>query len=235
MPMIEVITPMARTNSGNITPTMAPLVEPANAAPPRMIEATRVTSYDSNRSAAIPAQSPTLSPTLSAMVAAFRGSSSGMFFSTFPTRSAPTSAAFVKMPPPTRMNMASSAPPKPNPTSTDAASFLKIIRMTVAPSRPRPTVNIPATPPVRKAMVSARRSPVSRAALATRTFPRTASHMPANPVTAEKPAPMMKASERPARMERSEWVASSGTGRMKKMPTVRSAKNRPTVRNCRLR
>jgi hypothetical protein len=95
MPKTEVSTPMARTKSGNITPTMAPFGEPAKAAAPRMIAATNVTSYDSNRSAAIPAQSPTLSPTLSAMVAAFRGSSSGMFCSTFPTRSAPTSAAFV--------------------------------------------------------------------------------------------------------------------------------------------
>ena len=51
--------------------------------------------YDSYRSAPIPATSPTLSPTLSAMVAGFRGSSSGMPASTLPTKSAPTSAAFV--------------------------------------------------------------------------------------------------------------------------------------------
>ena len=83
-----------------------------------------MTSQDSNRSAAMPAQSPTLSPTLSAIVAALRGSSSGIPCSTLPTRSAPTSAAFVKMPPPTRMNIASSAPPKPKPTSTPVASCL---------------------------------------------------------------------------------------------------------------
>ena len=70
----------------------------------------------------MPAQSPTLSPTLSAIVAAFRGSSSGMFCSTLPTRSAPTSAAFVKMPPPTRINIASSAAPKPKPSNTLGAS-----------------------------------------------------------------------------------------------------------------
>ena len=40
----------------------------------------------------MPAQSPTLSPTLSAIVAGLRGSSSGIPASTFPTRSAPTSA-----------------------------------------------------------------------------------------------------------------------------------------------
>src|SRR5436305_9295868 len=50
----------------------------------------------------MPAQSPTLSPTLSAMVAGLRGSSSGIPASTLPTRSAPTSAPLVKMPPPRR-------------------------------------------------------------------------------------------------------------------------------------
>src|SRR6476659_1384364 len=50
----------------------------------------------------MPAQSPTLSPTLSAMVAGLRGSSSGMPASTLPTRSPPTSAPLVKMPPPSR-------------------------------------------------------------------------------------------------------------------------------------
>ena len=74
----------------------------------------------------MPAQSPTLSPTLSAMVAALRGSSSGMPASTLPTRSAPTSAALVKMPPPTRMNRASSEAPKPKPTSTEVAVFWKM-------------------------------------------------------------------------------------------------------------
>src|SRR6266567_882082 len=50
----------------------------------------------------MPAQSPTLSPTLSAMVAGLRGSSSGIPASTLPTRSPPTSAPLVKMPPPRR-------------------------------------------------------------------------------------------------------------------------------------
>ena len=103
----------------------------------------------------MPAQSPTLSPTLSAMVAGLRGSSSGMPASTLPTRSAPTSAALVKMPPPTRRNSASSEPPKPNPMRIADAVFWKIMMMIVAPSRPRPTVNMPATPPVRNATLSA--------------------------------------------------------------------------------
>ncbi len=99
----------------------------------------------------MPAQSPTLSPTLSAMVAGLRGSSSGMPASTLPTRSAPTSAALVKMPPPTRRNRARSEPPKPKPMRMAELVFWKIMMITVAPSRPRPTVNMPATPPVRNA------------------------------------------------------------------------------------
>src|SRR5690606_22062211 len=43
---------------------------------------------------------------VSAMVAGLRGSSSGIPASTFPTRSAPTSAALVKIPPPTRAKRA---------------------------------------------------------------------------------------------------------------------------------
>ncbi len=97
----------------------------------------------------MPAQSPTLSPTLSAMVAALRGSSSGMPASTLPTRSAPTSAALVKMPPPTRMNRASSEAPKAKPMSTEVAVFWKMSTMTVAPSRPRPTQSRPVMAPVR--------------------------------------------------------------------------------------
>ena len=103
----------------------------------------------------MPAQSPTLSPTLSAMVAALRGSSSGMPASTLPTRSAPTSAALVKMPPPTRMNRASSEAPKAKPMRTAVAEFWKISTMAVAPSRPRPTQSMPVTAPVRKATRSA--------------------------------------------------------------------------------
>ena len=115
MPSTAVRAPMAGTSSGNTSPCSP------KAALPRIRAATRVTAYDSNRSAAMPAQSPTLSPTLSAMVAALRGSSSGIDCSTLPTRSAPTSAALVKMPPPTRMNMASMAAPKPKPSSTEGA------------------------------------------------------------------------------------------------------------------
>jgi hypothetical protein len=58
----------------------------------------------------------------------------------------------VKMPPPTRMNMASSAPPKPKPSRTIGAVSSNSRSASAAPKRPRPTVIIPHTPPVRYAM-----------------------------------------------------------------------------------
>jgi hypothetical protein len=62
-------------------------------------EITRAAQVDSakepNKSALIPATSPTLSPTLSAIVAGFLGLSSGRPAYIFPTKSAPTSAALV--------------------------------------------------------------------------------------------------------------------------------------------
>src|ERR1700750_233372 len=65
----------------------------------------------------MPAQSPTLSPTLAAMTAGLRGSSSGMPASTLPTRSAPTSAPLVKMPPPSRAKIEISEEPNAKPSS----------------------------------------------------------------------------------------------------------------------
>jgi hypothetical protein len=107
---------------------------PAGKRVPISITATAVTAYVSNRSAAIPAQSPTLSPTLSAITAGLRGSSSGMPASILPTRSAPTSAAFVKMPPPSRAKTEISEPPKASPTSALIASFCE---------KSKPAVRIP--------------------------------------------------------------------------------------------
>ena len=71
----------------------------------------------------MPAQSPTLSPTLSAITAGLRGSSSGIPASILPTRSAPTSAAFVKMPPPRRAKTEISEPPKARPTRSSIAEL----------------------------------------------------------------------------------------------------------------
>ncbi len=85
----------------------------------------------------------------------------------------------------------------------------------VAPSRPRPTVNMPATPPVRKAIRIARSWPSSRAAAATRTLPRTVSDMPVKPVRPENNAPTRKKALRP---QRTPVPPSAGsTSRMKKI------------------
>ena len=59
------------------------------------IDAIMAPQYDSKISEPMPATSPTLSPTLSAITPGFLGSSSGIPASTFPTKSAPTSALFV--------------------------------------------------------------------------------------------------------------------------------------------
>ena len=93
---------------------------------PRTIVAAIVTTYVSNKSAAIPAQSPTLSPTLSAIVAGFLGSSSGIPASTLPTRSPPTSAPLVNIPPPSLANTEISEAPseretKPSITPRESA------------------------------------------------------------------------------------------------------------------
>lgn len=83
-----------------------------------MTKAAQVDSAnDPNKSAPIPAISPTLSPTLSAIVAGLRGLSSGRPLYIFPTKSDPRSAAFVNIPPPTLANKATVDPPKPNPAT----------------------------------------------------------------------------------------------------------------------
>ena len=60
--------------------------------------------------------SPTLSPTLSAITPGFLGSSSAIPNSNLPTRSAPTSALFVNIPPPTLENRATMDAPIANPS-----------------------------------------------------------------------------------------------------------------------
>ena len=97
IPMMESRIPTAAISIGAMTALncISVFPEPIKAAAPSAAVARMEPQYDSYRSAPIPATSPTLSPTLSAMVAGFRGSSSGMPASTLPTRSAPTSAALV--------------------------------------------------------------------------------------------------------------------------------------------
>ena len=87
---------------------------------------------------------------------------------------------------------------------------------------------MPATPPVRNAIFIARCSPSVFAAAATRTFPRTASHMPIYPVTPENTAPMTKKMLRPMR---SVVVSAGSTKRTKKTMTAKMLR----VLNWRLR
>ena len=101
IPTAETKQSRACTTRGN---TMNPVVvvsgKPTFRAmdPPRIMALMISAAIDSNKSAPRALQSPTLSPTRSAITAGFRGSSSGIPASTLPTKSAPTSAALVKMP-----------------------------------------------------------------------------------------------------------------------------------------
>ena len=147
----------------------------------------------------MPATSPTLSPTLSAMTAGLRGSSSGIPASTLPTRSAPTSAALVKIPPPTRANRAMELAPIPKVSMAlvmSAASSLNTKRSsmnhTEMSSRPRPTTVKPMTEPAENAT----RRPLfrpSRQALAVRQLALVAMRMPTKPERPEKNPPVRNA------------------------------------------
>ena len=79
----------------------------------RAIQAIIDPQYDSKISDPIPATSPTLS----AITAGFLGSSSGIPDSTLPTKSAPTSAPLVNIPPPNLAKIEISEAPKPKATS----------------------------------------------------------------------------------------------------------------------
>ena len=162
---------------------------------PSTIVATIEPTYDSKMSAPMPATSPTLSPTLSAMVAGLRGSSSGIPASTFPTRSAPTSAAFVKMPPPILANSAIDDAPIAKPlticpnVSNPTRSGWKINSTAPRPARPRLPTARPITAPPLNATLSAFASPDSRAASVVRTLARVAACMPRKPAMIEQAAP----------------------------------------------
>ena len=87
------------------------------------------------------------------------------------------------------------------------AVFWKIMMIDVAPSRPRPTVNMPATPPVRNATLRAAGSEPVLAAAAVRTLPRTARLIPMNPVRPDMKQPATKARVR----NRPDWTKLSAT------------------------
>ena len=147
----------------------------------------------------MPAQSPTLSPTLSAITAGLRGSSSGMPASTLPTRSAPTSAPLVKMPPPSRAKIEISDEPNAKPSSGFSVAAVtgwslpwsRNIRNSPTPSSPRPTTSMPVIAPPLKATSSAGPMPLV-AACAVRTLARTETFMPMNPHAPDSTAPSTK-------------------------------------------
>ena len=193
-PITDAIIPTAVINSGKIAAVSSvkvPLTPEALTATAASVTAEMIDpTYDSNRSEPMPATSPTLSPTLSAITAGFLGSSSGIPASTFPTRSAPTSAALVYIPPPTRPNNAIEEAPSPK---------LVMHCMTVArsstttttprPKSPRPATQSPITAPLLNAILSAFGIPDSIAALAVLTLPFVATFIPKKPANTDNNAP----------------------------------------------
>ena len=175
--------PTAAIRSGYITPA-----RPATSTPITIAAMTEFT-YDSKRSAPIPAISPTLSPTLSAITAGLRGSSSGIPASTLPTRSAPTSAALVKIPPPTRAKSAIKLAPKPK--AVIVLGSPKRTNIPTTPKSPTPTTVIPITLPPIKAMFSAPFMPFI-AAKAVLPFAFVATFIPTYPVKPLQSAPDTK-------------------------------------------
>jgi hypothetical protein len=128
------------------------------------------------------------------------------------------------------MNMASSAPPNAKPSSTIGPVSRNSSSASEAPKSPRPTVIIPATPPVRNAIRNAGRCPPAAAAAATRTLLRVASVIPMKPTIAEKSAPMRKKTALPSRVPR----PPSATGSRRSSRKTMTAKT-ASVRNCRRR
>ena len=139
---------------------------------------------------------------MSAIVAGFLGSSSGIPASTFPTKSAPTSAAFVYIPPPTLANNAIDSAPRENParvsrtiviSSTDVHAPLiknlkKNMKNAVRPSTAKPATPNPITVPPANDIFNASGKLVL-AAWVVLTFVFVAIFIPIFPASAEKKAP----------------------------------------------
>ena len=121
--------------------------------------------------------------------------------STLPTRSAPTSAALVKMPPPSRAKIDTREAPSASAVSAVMTGRslgawppgpVRYQNNIVIASSASPATSMPVTAPARKAVVRpACRLP--RAASAVRTLARTEMFMPMNPVAPDSTAPMTKA------------------------------------------
>ena len=91
---------------------------------------------------------------MSAITAGFLGSSSGISFSTLPTKSAPTSAPFVNMPPPSLAKIEIKEEPKPKATKGSISSLpllpkpkYKSKKYPAIPANAKPTTNSPVTAP----------------------------------------------------------------------------------------
>ena len=186
---------MHTKRTGTLTAGTSPLrMSPMSAVVASVAVAMMDPTYDSKRSAPMPATSPTLSPTLSAITAGLRGSSSGMAFSTFPTRSAPTSAALVYTPPPTRANSAIDDAPKPKPARKVHASSSKPEKMAqrmASPRIPKPVTVRPMHAPARKA-ISSPDCKLTRHASVVRTLALVAMYMPKYPAAPDRRAPVRK-------------------------------------------
>ena len=140
------------------------------------------------------------------MVAGLRGSSSGIPTSTLPTRSAPTSAALVYIPPPTLAKRACVDAPIPNVSivvviiQSFAAGLAESASITLSrriyqkemSNRPSPTTTSPITAPLRKATRNPRFNDI-RAALAVRAEAYVAVFIPRYPDSPEKNPPVRKA------------------------------------------
>ena len=182
----------------------------------------------------MPATSPTLSPTLSAIVAGLRASSSGMPASTLPTKSAPTSAAFVKMPPPTRANNAWLLAPMPKQSIVTVISRngMSTIQYRTPNHRqmsksPSPTTVSPITAPLRKATCKPWLSETF-APCAVRELARVAVFIPNQPAKPEKIPPDQNAIG-------THPDPASNTNAMNAKKIDATTKNRNTTLYCRFR
>ena len=121
--------------------------------------------------------------------------------STLPTRSAPTSAALVKIPPPTRAKSATEDAPKPKDAIAETTALTavkspnppnattRMMKSAERPSNPRPTTDIPMTDPDAKETLTAAAIP-RFAALVVLTFALVALVIPMYPAHIERAAPM---------------------------------------------
>ena len=138
-----------------------------------------------------------MSPTLSAITPGFRGSSSGIPASTLPTKSAPTSAALVYIPPPTRAKRAIDDAPIPKPAAAERSlpdsSAPSQNATSEIPSKPSPPTESPITAPPLYETANAPAWPSFLAAIAVLPLADVAARIPENPAKTEAIAPAKNA------------------------------------------